>query len=177
MSLSAGRSLKDHRCHQPARSERLQPASQTLQFSSPRGSRFDPQHVPAVLAVADPADGICLLFGEANPHAGRRALPAIVTQVNDGRVKSLQTQGGVSRKEWSPKVVAVHRRSYCPCWLQAQTLKPGGAFAQLMNVQFPLPGPRELRFPVWKDPVLARIVGQAEKAKPHIYLKPTPAQC
>lgn len=60
-----------------------------LKPPSPRGSGFDPQHVPAVLAVADPANGICLLFGEADPHAGGGTLPAVVTQVNDGGVKSL----------------------------------------------------------------------------------------
>lgn len=144
MSLSAGRSLRDHRCNQPAGSDRLQTARQMLKSPSPCGSRFDPQHVPAVLAVADPANGICLLFGEADPHAGRRAFPTVVTQVDDGGVESLQTQGGVSRKERSPEVVAVHRRPHCPRWLRAHPLKHSGAFAQLLNVHLPWPWGTEI---------------------------------
>lgn len=70
---------------------------------SPGGSGFDPQHVPAVLAVADPANGIRLLFGEADPHAGGGTLPTVVTQVDDGGVKRLWTQGEGSAGRKGPQ--------------------------------------------------------------------------
>jgi len=69
----------------------------------PGGSGFDSQHVPAVLTVADPTNGICLLLSEANPHAGGGTLPPVVTQVYYGRVERLGTQEGVSRKGMVPE--------------------------------------------------------------------------
>lgn len=85
------------------RSERSGPATPVLTPPSPGGSGFDPQHVPAVLAVADPANGIRLLFGEADTHAGGGTLPTVVTQVDDGGVKRLWTQGEGSAGRKGPQ--------------------------------------------------------------------------
>ncbi len=57
---------------------------------SPRGTRFDPQHVPGVLAVSDTSDGVGLLFGEADADLRHRTLPAVLTHVGDGREKRLR---------------------------------------------------------------------------------------
>lgn len=62
----------------------LTPGTQALNPGSPCGTRLDAQHVPGVFAVADAANGVGLLFGEAHADLGHRTLPAILTHVSDG---------------------------------------------------------------------------------------------
>lgn len=47
----------------------------------PSGPRFHPQHIPAVFAVANAADGVCLLLGESHIDLWCWPLPSVLTHV------------------------------------------------------------------------------------------------